>query len=140
MKPDRTYRADLGSYFLWLGLLSLPLLPMAAVLAGFGWSEFQARGMIMPTGLFIAAIGISAIWLSRYRLTFTKSGVSYRSWRRSWSCSYDQIIGVSASRVAPLSQIPLGAYVHFQDGRRELVYTKAFSRAAIKDLFSLAAA
>ena len=137
MKADRVYRADFGSYALWLGLLGLPLIPIAAVLAKFGWLQFQAKGMVVPTLLCLGVLLVTFIWLSRYRLAFSPSGITYRSWRKSWGASYANISGVSASRVAPISQIPIGAYVHFKDGHRELVYTKAFPLAAIKDLFAL---
>jgi hypothetical protein len=140
MKTDRVYRADFGSYAIWLGLLSLPLIPAAFVLFKFGWLQFQAKGMVLPVGLCLGLLAAAAVWLSRYRLTFTSSGIAYRSWLKSWSVPYANIAGVSASRVAPISQVPIGAYVHFRDGRKELVYTKAFSLAAIKDLFALASA
>ena len=140
MKPDRIYRADFGSYALWLGILSIPLLALAFDLTKFGWSEFQAKNFVMPSVLCLAAVAVAAIWLSRYRLIVTDSDLSYRSWRRSWTCLHTQIASISASRMQPISQIPIGAWVQFKDGHRELVYTKAFSRTAIKDLFSIAAA
>ena len=140
MKPDRIYHADFGSYALWLGVFSLPLLVLGAALVKFGWSEFQSKGMMTPSILFLIAAAIAVLWLSRYQLVFSDSSVSYRSWRRSWRHPYTEISGISASRVQPISKLPIGAYVHFKDGHRELVYTKAFSRAAIKDLFSLTAA
>jgi hypothetical protein len=140
MKVDRVYRAAFGSYALWLGLLALPLIPIAAVVAKFGWLQFQAKGLVLPTVLWLGVVVVAFAWLSRYRLTFTASGITYRSWRKSWEVPYASISGVSASRVAPISKAPIGAYVHFKDGRRELVYAKVFSLAAIKDLFALAPA
>ena len=137
MKVDRVYRADFGSYALWLGMLGLPLIPVTAVLVRFGWAQFQAKGMVPPTMLWLLVLVAAFIWLSRYRLAFSSYGITYRSWRRSWAVSYANIAEVSASRVAPISQVPIGAYVYFKDGRRELVYTKAFSLAAIQDLFAL---
>jgi len=140
MKADRVYRAVFSSYALWLGLLGLPLLPITAVLIKFGWPQFQAKGMVLPAALLIGILIAAYVWLSRYRLIFSASGIAYRSWRKSWSAPYSSIADVSASRVAPISQMPIGAYVHFKDGRRELVYVKVFSLAAIKDLWALATA
>ncbi|QDA56468.1 hypothetical protein [Thermomonas aquatica] len=140
MKSNRVYGADFGSYALWLGVLSFPLLALAFAFAKLGWLQFQDKGMILPLVFCLAAMLLLMLWLSRYRLVFTDKDLSYRSWRRSWTCPYTDIAGVSASRVQPISQIPIGAYVNFKNGQSELIYTKAFSRAAIKDLFSLPAA
>ncbi|QNN47492.1 hypothetical protein H9L17_04965 [Thermomonas brevis] len=140
MKDDRVYRTEFRSYALWLGLLGLPLIPIAAVLVRFGWVQFQAKGMVPPSVLCLLVLVVVFIWLSRYQLTFSSSDITYRSWRKSWTVSYANIAEVSASRVAPISQAPIGAYIHFKDGRRELIYTKAFPMAAIRDLFALGAA
>lgn len=138
MGTDRIYRADFGSYALWLTLLGIPLVPVAASLAKFGWVEFQAKGLVMPLVFCLASMTTAFLWLSRYRLTFSSSGIAYRSWRRSWSVPYCDIGAVFPSRVQPISGIPIGVYVQIKGGRRELVYTKAFSMAAINDLPSLA--
>ncbi|MGO4549584.1 hypothetical protein AB4059_00550 [Lysobacter sp. 2RAF19] len=140
METDRVYRADFGSYALWLTLLGIPLVPAAAVLAKFGWVEFQAKGMVMPVVFCLAAMATAFLWLSRYRLTFSSSGIAYRSWRRAWDVPYSDIGAIFPSRVAPISGVPIGVYVQIKGGRRELVYTKALSMAAINELLALAAA
>lgn len=137
MQSTHTYRAAFSSYGLWLGLFSLPLVPLVICFAKFGWSQFAAKGLLAPTLLILALQAATAIWLSRYRLVFTSEGISYRSWRTAWSVPYASVMEVLPSRVTPIAKFPIGAYVYFKGGRRELVYTKAFPLAAINELFAV---
>lgn len=138
MKETRTYHTDGGIYAMWLVVFGLPLIPCALLLLKSGWAQFVTKGFLAPTLSILALELATTAWLSRYRLVFSSEGFSYRSWRRSWSVSYADIAKISPSCVTPIAKQPVGAYVYFKDGRRELVYTKAFSMAAIKQLFSVA--
>ena len=120
-----------------LGLFGLPLIPLVLAFAKFGWSQSVSKGLVVPVLLILAVEAATIVWLSRYRLVFAPKGISYRSWRVSWSVAYTGIAEVLPSRVTPISQLPVGAYVQFKSGRRELVYTKVFSITAIKELFSV---
>jgi hypothetical protein len=133
----RIYHADFGTYAVWMGLCGLPLLAVPFNIAEFGWSSAAAHGLIKVLLVIVAVEVVIALWLSRYRLMFTESTLSYRSWRASWSAPYASIAEVVPSRVTPIAKVPIGAYVKFKDGRSELVYTKAFSLVAIRDLFAL---
>lgn len=137
MQSTRVYRADISSYVVWLGLFGLPFIPLALAFARFGWSQSASKGLVAPVLLILAVEAATIVWLSRYRLVFAPEGISYRSWRASWSVAYTGIAEILPSRVTPIAKLPVGAYVQFKSGRCELVYTKVFSMAAIKELFAL---
>ena len=140
MTQHRVYRSEFAAYAVWTGIFSLPILALAQVLRTLGWEGFLARDMLLPLLLCVGLVVATCAWLASYRLTLSDTSISYRSWRKSWSARRSEVDRIEASRVAPISGLPVGAYVHFKDGRRELIYTKMFSRAAAYDLLGYGSA
>ncbi len=137
MAISRTYRAETWAYVVWLGIFGIPLAILLVNFFKFGWEGASARGLLTPVILCAALMLLAAIWLSIYRLRFAESALEYRSWYGAWSVPYSQIRVVEASNSTPIEGLPIGVRVCLSDGSTRTVYAKVFSRAAIRELFSL---
>jgi hypothetical protein len=124
-------------YTAWVLALGAPLWVLAACLVArperFVWPQ-----LLQPLLWALAFPLAGIVWLARYRLVFDDDSLRYRSWSlREQTIPYDQIISVELSKATPLSRAPISTHVHLMDGGYIVIYTKAFSRTAIKRLYAL---
>jgi hypothetical protein len=138
MKTNETFRADFAGCSVLLGILSIPFLIHLLVLAKFGWGKFVADGMLEAAAISLALPALWAFWLSRFRLTFEANRLTYRpGFGRPWSTPYSTITAVTQSRMAPISRLPLSAWVQLGDGQRKLINLKVFPASAGLRLFQI---
>ena len=129
MAASITFRTAPSTYFVVVGLLSLPA--MLLIFAMIRNHHFEPIASIAS----LAFPGVWALGLSRFRLDFDETSFTYRSpFDRVRSAKYADIISLGNARSGPVSRRPIVVSVRLRGGSTMLVNLKPFPIEALQTL------
>ncbi len=117
----------------WITLtgVAAPIWIMMALSRG---SAGHLAPLLISVGLPLA----TAVFIFRFKATFTHEAFIYRRWGPTISVRYDDIAFITVTNTTPLAGEAIGAFIVTRTGERLPFWPKLFPREAVTRFFKLA--